>query len=111
MIFSTALKLIILLFFASLKLISVIKVNSDNLISGKLCKRVFAIIVSNLLLTNTSINLSFQLVLSSFLFWNSLMKILRINSVRHGDKSRVNNLNKRKAFSGSCELITTLRIF
>ena len=56
-------------------------------------------------------NLSFQFDLSSFRFWNSLIKILRINSVKHGDKSNVNNLNKRKALSGSCELMTTFKIF
>ena len=110
MIFPTPMKFIILFFFASLKLISAIKVSKDNLISGKLCKSVLAIIVSNSLLIKTLIKLSFQFEVSSSL-WNSLINIFKINSVKQGDKSKVNNLNKRKAFSGSCELITTLRIF
>ena len=39
------------------------------------------------------------------------MKIFIINSVKHGDKSSDNNLNNKNAFSDSCELITTFKIF
>ena len=59
---------IILLFFISLKLISTIKVNKDNLISYKLCKSVLAMIVSNSYLIKTLIKLYFQFEISSFLF-------------------------------------------
>ena len=108
--FSKGLNLSILFDFDSLKLISNINFNKDNFISGKLCTKVFAIIVSNLLSTKTLIKLSFHL-LSFVFFWKAFINIFTINSVKHGDKSKVNSLNKSKAFSGSCEFIITFIIF
>ena len=69
--------------------------------------------VSNLLFNNTFIKFSFHLIsfVSLDSFFKAFKNIFIINSVKQGDKSKVNNLNKEKAFSGSCTLIITLKIF
>ena len=66
--------------------------------------------VSYLLLTNSSINLSFQF--SSFKeLCNASDKMFKINLVKQGDKSKVNNLNNDITFVGSCDSITKFNNF
>ena len=59
---------------------------------------------------NSLINSVFQ-VLSFVSFSKAFIKIFKINLVRHGDKSRVNNLNKEITLLGSCEAIITFKKF
>ena len=61
---------------------------------------------SNLLSINSITNLFFH-SLSFVSFFKAVKNVLIINLVKHGDKSKVNNLNKLIAFFGSVPFIIT----